>query len=529
MTQAVIYARVSSREQEQEGYSIPAQLKLLRAYASKNGFEITEEFVDVETAKTIGRKAFGEMADFLKRSRNCRTVLVEKTDRLYRNFDDSVFLEKLDIEIHFVKTGNVLSKNAKAQTKFMHGIEVVSAKYYVDNLREEVIKGMREKAEQGIFPGHAPFGYVNNRVTRAIDIHAEDSEIVKVIFETYATGRYSLSELRKYVIAQTGRKIARAYLHTILRSRFYIGFFVWGGTTYAGTHDTFISKSLFDSVQAILDGHNKPRYQKHDIAFRGLLTCAHDDCTVTAELKKGKYVYYRCSGYRGKCELPRFREEEVSNRLGEILKNIHIPDDVLKRIQESLKTEQIRMRNVSAQQQQKLEQRLASVRDLMDKAYVEKLEGKISEDFWERKMSDWSAQEQQIKMSLNALKEQSITDKLLDVQRILELANKAYFLYVTRKPAEQAELLRKVLLNCSIDAVSLMPTYKKPFDMIFERAKKEEWSGRLDSNQRPPAPKAGALPGCATPRLFPIIADCEVLTRAVAHRAARCAIRGSSG
>jgi hypothetical protein len=27
------------------------------------------------------------------------------------------------------------------------------------------------------------------------------------------------------------------------------------------------------------------------------------------------------------------------------------------------------------------------------------------------------------------------------------------------------------------------------------------WSGRLDSNQRPPAPKAGALPGCATPRL----------------------------
>src|ERR1039458_7090289 len=27
------------------------------------------------------------------------------------------------------------------------------------------------------------------------------------------------------------------------------------------------------------------------------------------------------------------------------------------------------------------------------------------------------------------------------------------------------------------------------------------WSGRGDLNARPPAPKAGALPGCATPRL----------------------------
>ena len=493
--QAVIYARVSSREQEQEGYSIPAQIKLLKSYASKNGFEIVREFVDVETAKTTGRKAFGEMADFLKSSRNCRTVLVEKTDRLYRNFDDSVFLEKLDIEIHFVRTGNVLSKNAKAQTKFMHGIEVVSAKYYVDNLREEVIKGMREKAEQGIFPGHAPFGYVNNRVTRAVDVHPGDAEVVKLIFETNATGRYSLSELRKFLIAQTGKTIARAYLHAILRNHFYVGSFTWGGNTYPGKHDKFISRGLFDSVQAILDGHNKPRYQKHDIAFRGLLTCAHDDCTVTAEVKKGKYVYYRCSGYRGKCELPRFREEEISNRLGEILKNIHIPDNVLQRIQESLKSEQVRMRKQSAQQQQDLEQRLASVQRLLDQAYIDKLEGKIPEDFWERKSADWRTQEQQIKMALDALKEQSGTDRLLDVNRILELANRAYFLYFTKKPPEQAQLLRKVLLNCSIDGVSLTPTYRKPFDMIFKRARTEEWSGREDLNLRPPGPEPGALPG----------------------------------
>jgi len=84
-----------------------------------------------------------------------------------------------------------------------------------------------------------------------------------------------------------------------------------------------------------MHGHHKGKYSKHDIAFRGVLTCAYDNLTVTAELKKGKYVYYRCSGYHGKCELPRFREEQISEKLGEVLKGIRIPDDVLARISSS--------------------------------------------------------------------------------------------------------------------------------------------------------------------------------------------------
>ncbi len=497
---AVLYARVSSREQEQEGYSIPAQLKLSRAYAEKNGIEILREFKDVETAKTTGRRAFGAMVDFLRRSETCHTVLVEKTDRLYRNFEDQIVLEKLGTEIHFVKTGTVLSKNAKAQTKFMHGIEVVSAKYYVDNLREEVIKGMREKAEQGIYPGHAPFGYLNNRLTRAIDVQAEESLVVKRIFELYATGRFPLAILQKAINEEFGRRLAKSYLHKILNNRMYIGYFEWRGETYKGKHEPIISLQLFETCQAVMHGYNKGKYRKHDIAFRGMLTCAHDNSTVTAELKKGKYVYYRCSGYHGKCALPRFREEQISERLGEVLKNIHIPDEVLQKIEQSLERERDRSEKASAQQRARLEQQLAATRRRMDQAYSDKLDGKIPEEFWQRKLSEWQAEEQRIEMAIAGLNQQSATDRLLDTKRILELANKAYFLYFTRKPAEQADLLRKVLLNCSIDAVSITPTYRKPFDVIFERAKNEEWSGREDLNLRPPAPKAGALPGCATPR-----------------------------
>ena len=140
----------------------------------------------------------------------------------------------------------------------------------------------------------------------------------------------------------------------------------------------------------------------------------------------------------------------------------------------------------------------------MDAAYLDKLDGKINEEFWQRKQADWLSEELRIKGRISGLDEAKTGDRLLDVQRILELAEKAYFLYLTRKPAEQAELLKNVLSNCSIDAVSLYPTYRKPFDMIFKRAKCSEWSGRRDSNPRPSAPKADALPDCATPRYLSI-------------------------
>ena len=131
----------------------------------------------------------------------------------------------------------------------------------------------------------------------------------------------------------------------------------------------------------------------------------------------------------------------------------------------------------------------------MDAAYTDKLDGKISESFWQRKQAEWQTEEMQNQIANFGLEEDKSGEQLLNIQRILELAQKAYFLYLTRKPAEQAELLRKVLLNCSIDAVSLYPTYRKPFDMIYRRAKNHEWSGREDLNLRPPGPEPGALPG----------------------------------
>ena len=140
-TRVVLYVRVSSKEQESEGFSIPAQVRLLREYALAKGFVIAREFEDIETAKVSGRTHFNEMLAYLKAHHgSCRTILAEKTDRLYRNLKDWVTLDDLDVEIHFVKENAIVSRSSQSSEKLMHGLKVLMAKNVIDNLSEETRK-----------------------------------------------------------------------------------------------------------------------------------------------------------------------------------------------------------------------------------------------------------------------------------------------------------------------------------------------------------------------------------------------------
>jgi site-specific DNA recombinase len=483
MIPAVLYARVSSKDQEQEGFSIPAQLKLLRDYAQKNGFQIVHEFVDVETAKKTGRKQFSEMVQSLRQNVHCRTIIVEKTDRLYRNFGDYVTLENMEVEIHLPKEGQIISKAARSQDKLLHGIQLVIAKNYVENLKEEVRKGMREKAEQGIYPSRPPLGYRNNKVERTIEVDPDKAPIARRLFDLYATGEYSLATLRNKIRAEFGPAYPNGYLQRLLKNPFYIGSFVWEGKTYPGTHLPLVSRTVFGSVQEILQGRNRPKLGKHEFAFSGLLQCAYDNCAVTAEIKKNKYIYYHCTGYRGKCELPYFREEEIANRLGGILQDIRIPDDILRQLETSLLSDPDREQIILRQKIDRLQQRLTTVRRHLDQVYVDKLDGRITEDFWKGKTTEWRDEEQCLLTSIAELNEAK-PERLLDAVRILELANKAHFLYLRQNSAEKAKLLRIVLSNCTINAANVYPTYRKPFDLIFQAAQTERWWGWGESNSR---------------------------------------------
>jgi len=123
----------------------------------------------METAKQCGRPQFNNMVQFLEEHPKERIILCEKTDRLYRNFKDYVTINDLDLTLIFVKEESVLNKHSRSHEKFIHGIKVLMAKNYIDNLSEETRKGLLEKAEEGEFPAYAPLGYRHDKVNKTSD------------------------------------------------------------------------------------------------------------------------------------------------------------------------------------------------------------------------------------------------------------------------------------------------------------------------------------------------------------------------
>ena len=129
----------------------------------------------------------------------------------------------MDVEIHLPKEGQIISKNSKSQAKLLHGIQVVIARNYVENLKEEVKKGMREKAEQGIYPSRPPLGYLNNKLDHTIAVDPAKAPIAKRMFELYASGRFSVMSLRARLKQEFGVVLAKGYLERLLKNPFYVG------------------------------------------------------------------------------------------------------------------------------------------------------------------------------------------------------------------------------------------------------------------------------------------------------------------
>jgi site-specific DNA recombinase len=488
---AVSYERVSSKDQEKEGFSIPAQQKLLTLYAIEKGIRIVSDFVDVETAKQAGRTEFNNMIKFLKVNQNVKIILCEKTDRLYRNFKDYVLLEDLDLEIHLVKEGEVISRDSRSHVKFIHGIKVLMAKNYIDNLSEETRKGMMEKAEQGHYPSRAPVGYDNDPETHHIKSDPGKAELVKKLFEWYGTGEYSLKLLARKAYAEglayrkTGNKLTPGTLEVILKNPLYYGEFRWGGKLYKGHHEPLITRELFERVQEVFTRLNKPRVKKHEFAFAGLLKCGHCGCSLTAEKKikpSGRqYIYYRCTGFKGNCGEPYMNEETLSEKLGEVVRNIHIDDRILEWTKEALKLSHKDEKEYHQNMIDSLNKELSKIQGRTTKIYEDKLDGLISNDLWEELRVKYTRELERIQIALKAHlnANQSYYDEGI---RILELANKAYSLYLKQNHQERAKLLRTVLSNCSLKDGNLYPVYKKPFDMIAKGIDFENWRPQRDLN-----------------------------------------------
>ena len=486
-TQAVLYVRVSSKEQQEEGFSIPAQIKLLRAYGHSEGVRVVQEFQDVETAKRAGRPGFLEMVAFLKETADCRIVLVEKADRLYRNIKDWVTLDEMDLEIHFVKDNYILSRDSRSSEKFLHGIKVLMAKNYIDNLSEEVRKGMREKAEQGHWPTVAKVGYVNNRETHRIDVDPQRGPLVAQLFEWYARGDLSLKAVTVKAFQaglthpRSGRKMTKSEIQRILHDSIYYGDFVWNGKRYQGQHEPLITKELFGKVQHVFSAAHRPRYARRQHAFAGLLTCGRCGCAMTAEIHKDRYIYYRCTGHRGRCGNTYERQEDLQRGLGDVVRRVVIPPDIANRLVTALRESQADKEREHRAAVMRLQQRHLAVQVKLDRAYEDRLRGIISEELWLRKSAEWQ-DELELVRAETARRDLASQNYAVTGSRILELARDAARLFDRQEPAEQARLVRTLVSNCTFDRGTLCPTYTSPFDLFVKGNETGDWLGGRDSN-----------------------------------------------
>ena len=476
---AVIYARVSSKEQEEEGYSIPAQLKLLHDYATNNRLKIVNDFVDVETAKKAGRTNFNEMIEFMRGNGEVKVLICEKTDRLYRNFTDYVTIDDLDLAIHLVKEGEIISKESKSHQKFIHGIKVLMAKNYTDNLSEETTKGLMEKASQGIYPALAPIGYRNNTQTKTIEVNETKAPTVIKMFKLYATGKYSLQMIVNLINEEglrghKDRKLYKAHAEKILKNPLYYGEFRWQSKLFKGTHQPLITKELFDAVQGAFKSHNKQHVTRRQFAYSGLLTCGKCGCAMTAEMHKGKYTYYRCTGFKGKCGNAYIREEELSSKMSEVVKAIYVDDELLAKVKKSLLSSHKDEREYHDQQLQILSGQYTKLQNRIHQIYIDKLDGAVTDEFYKEKTAEWRREQDTIKATLGK-HQNADTTYLAQGVHILELANKAYGLYLEQSFSEQATLLRCLLSNCTIIDATPYPTYRSPFDILAKRADRLNW------------------------------------------------------
>jgi len=485
MKKSVIYLRVSSKEQKTEGYSIPAQRKFLMDCARRDKFQVVKEFEDDETAKSAGRSGFGEMIEFIKANKSIEYILVEKTDRLYRNFKDYVTIDELGVTVFLVKENEMIGKNASSHQKFIHGIKVLMAKNYVDNLSEEVKKGYLQKAESGIYPcGKLTLGYksekINGKSMPVVD--EKNKEQAVKIFEYYATGLYSFEALLDKLKSEGFETPAKGTLHAIIRNPFYYGNFMLNGKLYVGTHEPLVSKDLWDMAQKVANRLDKKVPIKNNVInfdFKGMFACGECGRSITAEKKikpSGKeYNYYRCTKFETKCTQKPVNENTIHKQLGESLKIFEkMPPETIDYVTAGLKqslafkrTTVDKTRRTWEEEKQRLEERL-------DALYEDKLDGNISKDFYKTKFNEYS---DKIAILNDKISKHTVAN--IDYYKlgtsILELANKASFLYENALPAERQEFLGFVLSNSTLKDKKALVKYKKPFDRVHPRATCSDW------------------------------------------------------
>ncbi|MEO5927070.1 MAG: recombinase family protein [Patescibacteria group bacterium] len=340
-----LYARKSTESEERQVLSIDSQFKEMLQLAEREGLDVVEMRRESHSAKSTGeRPVYNELLADIRLGK-FGGILTWAPDRLSRNAGDLGALVDLMDQglLHEIRTYGQKFTNIPNE-KFMLMILGSTAKLENDHRGENVKRGLRTRAEMGLWPGVAPLGYLHQgRMDRKCQILVDPvrAPIIKQIFEKMGyelwSGRKIYNWLKHDLNFKTrgNKSLTLSGLYRIIDNHMYYGVFerpVKSGCWYEGKHTPIITKELFDKAQAQLKRDQIVRENK-EFAFTKLFTCGLCGSGISAEekykqLKDGttaKYVYYGCSRARDRdCKNQYIREEELITQLFNIMDQVNI-------------------------------------------------------------------------------------------------------------------------------------------------------------------------------------------------------------
>ena len=485
----IIFCRVSSKEQEETGYSLPAQEKYLKEYCYKKEMNIKKVFKISESASgEKQRDKFGEMLKYVK-DEKLKIIVCEKADRLTRNFKDMVAVDgwlRQDGErkVHLVKDSLIMHKDSRSQEKLNWGIRILFAKNYIDNLSEEVKKGQKAKIEAGWLPTKPPLGYKTTG-EKGHKIHVIDDEVaphIRMMFKLYSTGNYSLKKLceimyDKGLRSKTDKPVGKSSMHRFLLDPFYYGKMRWNDKIYQGKHKAIITEELFDKVQGkITRPINAPRYKKHLPVFKGKIKCGECGGTITWAKQKGHWYGY-CTKYKPCSQKKYIRQEDLEQMILPLFDKVSPKNErVLNWLEKNLKDSFADQKEYKETQMKTYDNEIKKTEQRLEAIYEDKIDKNITLEFYNKKLEEYSAVEKSIKNKIKKLNDNTI-DFYKQGVAIHDLAFNAKDDYLNPETSteKKREILSEIFLNFQLKDLNLATKYTSAFEFLLK------WMPRLNS------------------------------------------------
>jgi len=480
--QFIALARVSSREQEREGFSLDVQVDGLNRDAERRKGKIVKLWRIAETAsKKDERKTFKELIAYAKKhAAELDGILFYKIDRAARNLFDYVELERLesecDVPFFSVTQPTENTPSGRMQRRMLASM----ASFFTEQQSLDVKEGVKRRVESGLFPQKAPYGYRNLRVDKRsiVEVDPVNGPKITNLFHLHAYGQLTLDGLRErlyqegILYSDSCPRFPRSKLYAILRDRSYLGDVKFQGQWHPGTHTPLVDRVTWDRVQVLL---GEKVYRSHELTYAGdLIRCKHCSHTVTGEsvVKKttGKeYVYYRCSLYNTPGH-PRVRlsEEKLDRQLLSIFDKMRIESDDRR----EWFARQLRQRTKAEQEEARLkaeevQRQLSLLRQQQDRLVNLRLLGEIDDRMLTDKATELRDREGNLMLQLAACDVGRHENNEIAI-KAFELSQNLRAKWLTADYSAKRRLLEIVFLNFVLDDVTLVPETRKPFDMLAE-------------------------------------------------------------